>query len=94
MTNAVVFDRGRVRFGTDMEPKYQAGYTIHTEPLMPPKADSDVVLHDTSGNTLIWRLVKHGKLSWTVRQFNPPKTYMLLKSEWPRCDRIVSVMYP
>ena len=79
--------------GDSMEPAYEKGNILLVNPRAPVNPGDDVVFmrEDKSGTryVLIKRLVRRNESSWTVKQYNPPKTFSLPRKEWRKAHLVI-----
>jgi phage repressor protein C with HTH and peptisase S24 domain len=79
--------------GDSMEPAYEKGNILLVNPSAHPESGDDVVLmkEDKDGQrfVLIKRLVKVNAQSWTVKQYNPAKTFTLSRKEWSKAHLVI-----
>ena len=80
--------------GESMTPAFKPGETAWVNPRLPPSRDADVILYEIGDETgearaLIKELVSWTADHWTVKQFNPAKTFKLERASWNRCHVVV-----
>ena len=79
--------------GDSMEPAYERGNLLLVNPSATPEPGDDVVLlkEDKDGTryVLIKRLVRANAQSWTVKQYNPAKTFTLSRKEWSKAHLVI-----
>jgi transcriptional regulator with XRE-family HTH domain len=79
--------------GESMFPAYEHGNLLLVNPAVPPNAGDDCLLiqeaSDGSRYALIKRLVRFNSMSWTVKQWNPDKTFSLPRKEWQRALLVI-----
>lgn len=79
--------------GDSMEPAYEKGNILLVNPKAPVNAGDDVVfMREDKGGTryvLIKRLVRRNEASWTVKQYNPAKTFSLSRKEWSKAHLVI-----
>src|SRR6266404_4305964 len=79
--------------GDSMFPAYEQGNLLLVNPAVPPNAGDDCLLiqevPDGSRYALIKRLVRFNSTSWTVKQWNPDKTFSLPRKEWQRALLVI-----
>ncbi len=79
--------------GESMEPAYERGNIVLVNPSMNPEPGDDVVFmresRDGQRYVLIKRLVKVNAQSWTVKQYNPAKTFALSRKEWAKAHVVI-----
>ena len=79
--------------GDSMEPAYERGNLLLVNPSVQPEPGDDVVFmrEDKDGQryVLIKRLVKVNAQSWTVKQYNPAKTFTLSRKEWSKAHLVI-----
>ena len=79
--------------GESMFPAYEQGNLLLVNPAVPPNAGDDCLLiqeaSDGSRYALIKRLVRFNSTSWTVKQWNPDKTFSLPRKEWQRALLVI-----
>jgi len=75
--------------GESMVPRFEPGDVAFVNPHVRPRPGDDIVLFKQDGNGttvgLIKRLVRVTSNEWVVLQYNPEKTFPMLKTEWPEC---------
>ena len=79
--------------GKSMFPAYEHGNLLLVNPAVPPNAGDDCLLiqevPDGSRYALIKRLVRFNSTSWTVKQWNPDKTFTLPRKDWQRAMLVI-----
>jgi phage repressor protein C with HTH and peptisase S24 domain len=79
--------------GDSMEPAYEKGNILLVNPKAPVNPGDDVVfMREDKGGTryvLIKRLVRRNESSWTVKQYNPAKTFALSRKEWRKAHLVI-----
>jgi transcriptional regulator with XRE-family HTH domain len=79
--------------GESMFPAYEHGNLLLVNPAVPPNAGDDCLLiqeaADGARYALIKRLVRFNSTSWTVKQWNPDKTFSLPRKEWQRALLVI-----
>jgi len=79
--------------GDSMEPAYERGNLLLVNPSASVSPGDDCLfLREASDGTryaLIKRLVKHNAQGWTVKQYNPPRTYTLPRKEWQKAHLVI-----
>jgi phage repressor protein C with HTH and peptisase S24 domain len=79
--------------GESMEPAYERGNLLLVNPTAGVGPGDDCLfLREASDGTryaLVKRLVKPGAQGWTVKQYNPPRTYTLSRKEWPKAHLVI-----
>jgi phage repressor protein C with HTH and peptisase S24 domain len=79
--------------GDSMEPAYERGNLLLVHPSADISPGDDCVfLRETADGTryvLIKRLVRRNEASWTVKQYNPAKTYTLPRREWQKAHLVI-----
>ena len=79
--------------GDSMEPAYEKGNILLVNPRAAVNPGDDVVFmrEDKSGTryVLIKRLVRKNETSWTVKQYNPPKTFSLSRKDWRKAHLVI-----
>ncbi|WP_422001717.1 XRE family transcriptional regulator [Reyranella sp.] len=79
--------------GDSMEPAYERGNLLLVNPSasVSPGDDAVFLKEDKDGTryVLIKRLVRVNEQSWTVKQYNPPKTYTLPRKEWGKAHLVI-----
>lgn len=79
--------------GTSMMHAYEPGNLLLVNPGAQPVAGDDVLLvredRDGTMHALVKRLVRYNATTWTVKQFNPEKTYGLPRSDWQRAHLVI-----
>ena len=79
--------------GDSMEPAYERGNLLLVNPTAPVGPGDDCVfVRETSDGTryvLIKRLVKANTQSWTVKQYNPARSYTLPRKEWQKAHLVI-----
>jgi hypothetical protein len=80
--------------GESMFPAYEQGNLLLVNPAVPPNAGDDCMLiqeaADGARYALIKRLVRFNSTSWTVKQWNPDKTFSLPRKEWQRALLVIA----
>jgi hypothetical protein len=79
--------------GESMFPAYEHGNLLLVNPAVPPNAGDDCLLiqeaADGARYALIKRLVRFNSTSWTVKQWNPDKTFSLPRRDWQRALLVI-----
>lgn len=79
--------------GTSMIHAYEPGNLLLVNPGTQPVSGDDVLLvreeRDGTMHALVKRLVRYNATTWTVKQFNPEKTYGLARSDWQRAHLVI-----
>ena len=79
--------------GDSMEPAYERGNLLLVNPSADVSPGDDCVFlretPDGSRFVLIKRLVRRNEASWTVKQYNPTKTYTLSRREWQKAHLVI-----
>jgi len=79
--------------GDSMEPAYERGNLLLVNPSANVAPGDDVVFlreeKDGTRHVLIKRLVRVNEQSWTVKQYNPPRTYTLSRKEWSKAHLVI-----
>jgi len=79
--------------GDSMEPAYEKGNILLVNPKAPVNPGDDAVFmrEDKSGTryVLVKRLVRKNESSWTVKQYNPAKTFTLSRKEWNKAHLVI-----
>jgi phage repressor protein C with HTH and peptisase S24 domain len=79
--------------GESMEPAYERGNLLLVNPSATVGPGDDVVFlrEDKDGTryVLIKRLVKVNQQSWTVKQYNPARTFTLSRKEWSKAHLVI-----
>jgi transcriptional regulator with XRE-family HTH domain len=79
--------------GESMFPAYEQGNLLLVNPAVPPNAGDDCMLiqeaADGARYALIKRLVRFNSTSWTVKQWNPDKTFSLPRKDWQRALLVI-----
>ena len=79
--------------GESMFPAYEQGNLLLVNPAVPPNAGDDCLLvqeaPDGARYALIKRLVRFNSTSWTVKQWNPDKTFTLPRKQWQRALLVI-----
>lgn len=79
--------------GESMFPAYEQGNLLLVNPAVPPNAGDDCLFiqeaDDGARYALIKRLVRFNSTSWTVKQWNPDKTFTLSRREWQRAMLVI-----
>jgi phage repressor protein C with HTH and peptisase S24 domain len=79
--------------GESMEPAYEKGNLLLVNPAAPVGPGDDVVFmrEDKDGTryVLLKRLVKANPTSWTVKQYNPARTFTLSRKEWGKAHLVI-----
>ena len=79
--------------GDSMVPAYEQGNLLLVNPAVPPGAGDDCLFvqeaPDGSRHAMIKRLVRFNSTSWTVKQWNPDKTFSLPRKDWQRAFLVI-----
>jgi transcriptional regulator with XRE-family HTH domain len=79
--------------GDSMMPAYEQGNLLLVNPAVPPGAGDDCLFvqeaADGARYALIKRLVRFNSTSWTVKQWNPDKTFTLPRREWQKALLVI-----
>ena len=79
--------------GDFMVPAYEQGNLLLVNPAVPPGPGDDCLFvqeaEDGSRYALIKRLVRFNAGSWTVKQWNPDKTFNLSRKEWQKAFLVI-----
>jgi len=79
--------------GDSMEPAYERGNLLLVNPSVDVSPGDDCVfLRETADGSrfvLIKRLVRRNDASWTVKQYNPARTYTLSRREWQKAHLVI-----
>lgn len=79
--------------GDSMEPAYERGNLLLVNPAAAVTAGDDCLFlraaDDGTRYVLVKRLVRVSEQSWTVRQYNPPRTYTLSRKEWQQAHLVI-----
>jgi phage repressor protein C with HTH and peptisase S24 domain len=79
--------------GDSMEPAYERGNLLLVNPSVQPEPGDDVVFmreaKDGQRYVLVKRLVKVNAQSWTVKQYNPARTFTLSRKEWSKAHLVI-----
>ncbi|MBV8188577.1 MAG: LexA family transcriptional regulator [Alphaproteobacteria bacterium] len=79
--------------GESMVPAYEQGNLLLVNPAVPPGAGDDCLFvqeaDDGARYALIKRLVRFNSTSWTVKQWNPDKTFTLPRREWQKALLVI-----
>jgi len=79
--------------GDSMEPAYERGNLLLINPTAAVGPGEDCVfLREANHGTryaLVKRLVRRNANSWTVKQFNPERTYSLPHKEWQKAHLVI-----
>jgi len=79
--------------GESMFPAYEQGNLLLVNPAVPPNGGDDCLLiqeaPDGARYALIKRLVRFNSTSWTVKQWNPDKTFSLPRKDWQRALLVI-----
>lgn len=79
--------------GDSMAPAYERGNLLLVNPLAPPSESDDCLLiketEEGERYALVKRLVRFNATSWTLKQFNPEKTFSLPRREWQRALLVI-----
>jgi phage repressor protein C with HTH and peptisase S24 domain len=79
--------------GDSMEPAYERGNLLLINPAAAVGPGDDCLFlreaPDGGRFVLIKRLVRQTEQSWTVRQYNPLKTYTLSRREWQKAHLVI-----
>lgn len=76
-----------------MIPRYEPGEVAEVAPHRPVRRNVDVVLQgrgaDGERRAIIKRLLGWTDTEWHIRQYNPPRDYVVSKAEWPECHIVI-----
>lgn len=79
--------------GESMVPAFEPGDTAWVNPRLPRMRDADAIFYALGEagyeKATIKRLVGWTDTDWTVKQWNPPKSFKLSRLEWPKAHRVV-----
>lgn len=79
--------------GDSMEPAYERGNLLLVNPSAQPGPGDDAIFIreaiDGTRYVLIKRLTRVTEPSWTVKQYNPPRTYTLSRKEWSKAHLVI-----
>jgi transcriptional regulator with XRE-family HTH domain len=79
--------------GESMVPAYEQGNLLLVNPAVPPGPGDDCLFvqeaEDGARYALIKRLVRFNAGSWTVKQWNPDKTFNLPRKEWQKAFLVI-----
>ena len=79
--------------GDSMDPAYERGNLLLINPTATVNPGEDCVfLRETNDGTryaLVKRLVRRNANSWTVKQFNPDRTFSLPHKDWPKAHLVI-----
>lgn len=79
--------------GESMVPAFEPGDTAWVNPRLPRMRDTDAIFYSLAesgeAHATIKRLVSWSEGEWTVRQWNPAKTFKLERQKWQRSHRVV-----
>lgn len=79
--------------GDAMMPAYEPGNLLLVNPAVPPAAGDDCLFvqeaADGRRRALVRRLVRLSAVSWTVRQWNPDRTFNLPRRDWPKALLVI-----
>lgn len=79
--------------GDSMEPAYERGNLLLVNPTAAVGPGDDCLfLRETADGTryvLVKRLLKVSAQGWTVRQYNPARTYTLPRKEWQKAHLVI-----
>lgn len=79
--------------GDSMEPAYERGNLLLVNPAATVAPGDDCLFvreaDDGTRYVLVKRLVRVNEQSWTVRQYNPPRTYTLSRKEWQQAHLVI-----
>ncbi len=79
--------------GDSMFPAYEQGNLLLVNPAVPPNAGDDCLFvqetPDSQRHALVKRLVRFNATSWTVKQWNPDKTFNLPRRDWQRALLVI-----
>jgi transcriptional regulator with XRE-family HTH domain len=79
--------------GESMFPAYEQGNLLLVNPAVPPAAGDDCLFVQEAADgarfALVKRLVRFNATSWTVRQWNPDKTFALPRRDWQRALLVI-----
>lgn len=79
--------------GDSMEPAYERGNLLLINPTAAVNPGEDCVFlregNDGTRYALVKRLVRRNANSWTVKQFNPDRTFSLPHKDWPKAHLVI-----
>jgi transcriptional regulator with XRE-family HTH domain len=75
--------------GDSMEPRYEPGWLLHVNPFKPPIRGRDVVVYKEGQVVLIKQFVGWEGDTLVLRQFNPPDTLRIPRSQVRECHLVV-----
>ncbi len=79
--------------GNSMDPAYERGNLLLINPTAAVGPGEDCVFlreaNDGTRYALVKRLVRRNANSWTVKQFNPERTYSLPHKEWQKAHLVI-----
>jgi transcriptional regulator with XRE-family HTH domain len=79
--------------GDSMVPAYEPGNLLLVNPAVPPAPGDDCLFVQEAADgdryALIKRLVRFNSTSWTVKQWNPDKTFNLPRREWQKALPVI-----
>lgn len=79
--------------GDSMEPAYERGNLLLVNPTAAISPGEDCLfLRETNDGTryaLVKRLVRRNANGWTVKQYNPARTYSLPRKEWQKAHLVI-----
>ena len=79
--------------GDSMEPAYEKGNLLLVNPRAPVEPGDDAVFlkedRDGTRYVMIKRLVRAAAAEWTVKQFNPARTFTLSRLEWQKAHLVI-----
>ena len=80
---------GMIVTGDSMSPRIENGDTVLVNPHLPPRNGDTCVFrrHDDDGTVLaiVKKLRRYNDETWYVAQHNPPRDFVLKRSEWQIC---------
>jgi hypothetical protein len=77
--------------GDSMAPRYEPGWLLHVNPFKAPTRGRDVVVYKRGQAVLIKQFVGWQGDALIVRQFNPPQTLRIPRTEVLECHLVVGV---
>ena len=79
--------------GDSMEPAYERGNLMLINPTATPGPGDDCLFlreeADGTRHALVKRLVRRNANSWSVRQFNPDRTFSLAHKDWQKAHLVI-----
>lgn len=80
--------------GDSMDPAYRPGDIAWVNPRLGPRREQDVILYTPEQDrAMIKHVLGHNEFEWTLQQYNPRKSFVVNKEDWPICHRVVGKLH-